>query len=208
MTKILLSTADVSADNYITAVRKAGGEAAGGYLPIYEENYDGLILCGGGDVHPRYFGENINGANNIDERRDEAEFALIEAFLRAGKPILGICRGIQVLNVYFGGTLYQDLDNASVHSSFAEHDLLHPVLSVKGSMIHSLYENEFTVNSFHHQAVGMLGKGLIATAFCGEVIEAVEHESLSVFGVQWHPERVGEDGIKIFRNFVDICRRL
>lgn len=199
---------DVPADNYITAVKRVGGEAAGGYLPIYEEDYDGLILCGGGDVHPRYFGEEIRGANNIDKRRDEAEFALLEAFLAAEKPVMGICRGIQVINVYFGGSLIQHLDCAHEHSSFAAHDLTHSVRAVKGSMIHSLYGDEFTVNSYHHQAVGGLGKGLVATAFCGDVIEAVEHESLPVFGVQWHPERVGEDGLKIFRNFVAISRQL
>ena len=65
-----------------------------------------------------------------------------------------------------------------------------------------------TVNSYHHQGVGRLGKGLIATAFCNEVIEAAEHKLLPVFGVQFHPERMGEDGLKIFRKFLDISRRL
>lgn len=204
MIKILLSTADISAENYISAVNRAGGEAVGGYLPAYDESYDALILCGGGDVHPRYYGEDIDGSAGIDERRDETEFALIEAFLRLDKPILGICRGLQILNVYFGGGIIQHLRCANIHSSFADYDLTHPIKAIKDSMAQGL----LTVNSYHHQGVGRLGKGLIPTAFCDEVIEAAEHKSLPVFGVQFHPERMGEDGLKIFRKFVDISRRL
>jgi len=176
----------------------------GGYLPVYDGSYDGLILCGGGDVHPRYYGEGVSGSVGIDERRDEAEFALIEAFLRSGKPILGICRGLQILNVYLGGGIIQHLRCAGIHSSFADYDLTHPLKAIKGSMAQGL----LTVNSYHHQGVGRLGKGLIPTAFCDEVIEAAEHKSLPVFGVQFHPERMGEDGLKIFRKFLDISRRL
>lgn len=204
MPKILLSTANLPADNYVNAVKIAGGEAVAGYLPRYDDAFDGLILCGGGDVHPSYYGEEIKGSTGIDERRDEAEFTLINAFLDAGKPILGICRGCQVLNVYFGGSLYQHLENAALHSSFSDYDLAHPIRALCGSIA----EGFCAVNSYHHQAVRKLGKGLVATAFCDKVIEAVEHEVLPVFGVQFHPERMGDLGIKIFLRFLAICRRL
>ena len=199
--KILLSAANVPADNYINAVRKAGGEAVAGHLPCYDDAFDGLILCGGGDVHPGYYGESINGSTGIDEERDEVEFALIKAFSEAGKPILGICRGCQILNVYFGGSLYQHFENADVHSSFSDYDLTHPIRALKGSMAEGLC----LVNSYHHQAVQRIGADLAATAFYGDVIEAVEHKYLPVFGVQFHPERMGDEGLKIFRRFIDLC---
>ncbi len=205
MPKILLSTANLPADNYLNALKKAGGEGVSGYLPCYDNIFDGLILCGGGDVHPRYYGEGVNGAAGIDEERDKTEFALIEAFLGAGKPIFGICRGCQVLNVYFGGSLHQHIADAALHSSFSDYDLTHPVTAAKGSVIEALYGEAFTVNSYHHQAVKRPGKGLRGTAFCGDVIEAVEHESLPVFGVQWHPERMIGEGIKIFCDLLRIC---
>lgn len=212
--KILLSCGS-SCDNYVIAVLECGGIPTAKYLPELDTSYDGLILCGGGDIDPRYYDEETDGSRNIDHNRDEAEFALAKAYIEMGKPVLGICRGHQVLNVYFGGSLYQDLSNAAAHSSFANQDLIHSVTAEEGSLLFSLYGSEFVTNSSHHQAIKVLGKGLKATlhACQGGTVEAVEHEYLPVLGVQWHPERMcfrnkredTADGSAIFRYFISLC---
>ena len=212
--KILLSYGS-SCDNYVEAVLRCGGIPTAKYLPEPDTNYDGLILSGGGDIEPSYFGEEMDGSRNIDPDRDRCEFALVKAYIELGKPVLGICRGHQVLNVYFGGSLYQDLSNAGNHSSFASHDLVHPVCAAEGSVLESLFGSQFVTNSAHHQAIKELGKGLKATLWsCHDgAVEGIEHESLPIIGVQWHPERMcfgkrrvdTADGAAIFRYFMDLC---
>jgi len=212
--KILLSTGS-SPENYIEAVIGCGGIPTAQYLPEPDTSYDGLILCGGGDIDPSYFGEEVNGSRNIDQARDQAEFALVKAYIEMGKPVLGICRGHQILNVYFGGSLHQDLSNAACHSSFADYDLIHPVAAERHSLLASLFGAEFVVNSSHHQAVKALGEGLKVTLRSGKdgTVEGIEHNFLPVFGVQWHPERMcfqkkredTADGSAIFRYFIELC---
>ena len=102
--------------NYINAIEGVGAEAIAEYPPKIDHTYDGLILCGGVDIHPKWYNEEINGTVNIDEKRDASEFKLVQAFIDAKKPIMGICRGCQLLNVAFGGTLYQDIENSKEHS--------------------------------------------------------------------------------------------
>ena len=136
--RILLS-ASANNINYINAVAGCGGIPFASYLPEVNTDFDGLILCGGGDIHPHYYHQEIDGSGEIDEARDDAEFALAKAFIEAGKPVLGICRGLQLLNVYFGGTLIQDLDNANEHTSKAGYDLIHPVHAAEGSVVHALF---------------------------------------------------------------------
>jgi len=129
--------------------------------------------------------------------------------------VMGICRGFQLLNVAFGGSLVQDLPNASFHRSEALYGLTHTVTALRDSIHYRYYGEEFSVNSCHHQGVLRLGKSLRATAFSPDgLVEAVEHESLPVFGVQWHPERLcGEylrpdavDGAPLFRYFIRLCQ--
>ena len=148
---------------------------------------DLLLLPGGGDVHPRFYGQQINGSTDIDEARDGRELALVDEFLRAGKPIVGICRGLQLLNVYFGGTLRQYIEG---HSQIDGVDRLHIINTAPG-LLRELYGTRCTVNSAHHQAVWRLGTGLQVFA-CAEdgTVEAVGHRTLPVFAVQWHPERL------------------
>lgn len=205
--KILL-TANKKKETYINAVEAVGAEAVVKYLPDDSVDYDGLILCGGNDLQPCYYGEEINGSLDFDEERDRTEMALAQKFFQTGKPILGICRGMQLLNVALGGTLYQ---NISGHRG----EILHTVKAEKGSLWEKLYGKEFTVNSFHHQAVKRLGNGLKATLYdgTGAVIEGVEHESKPYLGVQWHPERIclnlaregAVDGLKVIERFIRLC---
>lgn len=215
--KILLSTSRDDPKYYVDMIRQCGGEPIAAYCPKYSEEYDGLLLTGGVDVHPSLYGEAVNGSVNMDTDRDAAELALIPAFLAAGKPVFGICRGQQLLNVYFGGTLYQHIDAADIHSPPQTGIYLaHEAAAVPGSICHRLYGAQFSINSHHHQAVKDLAPGLTATMFAanGTVIEAFEHESLPVFAVQWHPERMcfsaarpdTVDGAPIGKYFVELCK--
>ena len=213
--RILLS-ASSKTNYYMDAVLAAGGEPVLEYCPSESaDGYDGLILCGGNDIDPAYYGEGMNGSVNIDHARDKAEFALVDVFLKAGKPILGICRGFQLLNVAFGGSLCQHLPNAGVHTSGTSDDLVHLVRADRESIFFKLYGEEFSVNSWHHQAAKVIGKGLRLAMTADGVVEGFEHETLPVIGVQWHPERMccskarhdAVDGGKIFSYFVSLCQK-
>lgn len=215
--KILISgyeNAELST-NYINAVNAAGGNAFNFYLPQVDLSYDGLVICGGRDSNPKLYGEEINGAVNIDYLRDDAELKLIDAFVKAGKPVLGICRGCQLLNIYFGGSLIQDLPNAEDHRTTEEKRSIHNVKALKGSFAEKLYGSEFFVNSYHHQAVKKLGDGLEVVLTCDDgVIEGFCHKELPVIAVQFHPEKQRPDvlpegvvdGIKIFEYFIKLCK--
>lgn len=153
----------------------------------------GLFLIGGVDVQPEYFGETeLHESCTIDPDRDALEFPLLDAFVKAKKPILAICRGMQVVHTYFGGTLYQDLPS---QKGVMHKGILHNVKCEKGSILERLFGEEFEINSFHHQAAKDMGKGMRATAFSDDgIVEAIEHESLPIWAVQFHPERMsGED---------------
>jgi putative glutamine amidotransferase len=213
--KILLSTG-ASCQNYIDALEGVGALAVAKYLPEIDTDYDGLILCGGGDIDPKYYNEDVCGSYSIDPKRDEVEFALLKAFIDCGKPVLGICRGCQLINVFFGGSLYQHLPESGMHQSREGVDSVHNVTATEGSILSDLYGAEFAVNSSHHQAVKELGKDLRGTAcWNGQYIEAIEHTSLPIVAVQWHPERMcftraRNDtvcGDKIFKYFIAMCEK-
>lgn len=209
----ILTSGILKIENYIKAIEAVGGEAI--LAQEYAEDFDGLVLCGGSDIHPSYYNEEMDGSRNIDEARDKQEFALLKAFVEAGKPVLGICRGCQLINIFFGGTLYQDIVNAKEHSS-SECDLVHNAKAEKGSVIAELYGEFFPINSAHHQAIKKLGDNLKITMLSEDetVIEGIEHTSLPIIAVQWHPERMcfenqrpdTVDGAKIFEHFVSICK--
>ena len=195
-------------ENYINAIEYCGGEAIYSYSPSDSLDFDGLLLCGGNDIHPSYYGQEINGAVNFDISRDECEMALLKSFLDTGKPILGICRGLQLLNVALGGTLIQDLPCANLHRSHNGNDSVHTVTAQ--GVLEKLYGKNPCVNSSHHQAIDTLGSGLVASAWCDRVIEAIEHVEKPYFAVQFHPERMKRadtvDGIKIFEYFIELCK--
>ena len=213
MARILLS-GNTKLQYYVDAVTAAGGEAVAEYLPQVSTDYDGLILCGGNDIDPKYYQQEIGGSVNIDAPRDAIEFALLKAFVDAGKPVLGICRGHQLINIYFGGSLHQDIPEKDLHASNQNFDITHGVTAKDNSVLHNLYGSPFTVNSYHHQAIDRLGENLVATAYWNDqYIEAIEHKSLPILGVQWHPERMCAsekrddtiNGIGIFEWFINIC---
>ncbi len=189
---------------YIESVRWAGGEpvilAPDDPARPSLEHLDGLLLSGGGDVHPRWYGQPIAGAeeDSIDEARDEMELALTRAALAADLPIFAICRGIQLLNVAMGGALVQDLgDRHRTPVGAFKH---HLVQLEEGTRLASALgaSGQIHVNTHHHQGIHMdhLAPGLRPVAWAlpeAWLIEAVESPGHRfVLGVQWHPERYYE----------------
>lgn len=210
---------------YVKSIRKAGG------IPILLSPFmevddaleivDGILFAGGGDIHPKHYREEIGPKiRSIEPYRDEFEIELFKKSLEKGIPILGICRGAQLINVALGGTLYQDLAsevvNSMKHDWFVRgEDLLprdYPIHRVKIKLNTKLFEilkpnvaNDavLEVNSYHHQAIKRLGEGLKATAYAPDgVIEAVEMGEGFVIGVQWHAEWM-DNMHPLFRAFVD-----
>ena len=154
---------------------------------------DALILSGGCDVDPVLYGApRGQGEKDLDPERDRAEMAAYRAVAAAGRPILGICRGIQLMAAADGGTLYADLPSAGYHGhEDEEHEAepVHEILADAGSLAARVLEGASKVNSIHHQAVHTTGPVLKATAWSADgVVEAVEGPGR--FGVQWHPERM------------------
>ncbi len=209
--------------NYADAITRAGGIPL---LPLDDGELavdlaalaDGLMITGGPDIDPALYGEaTLPACGAIDARRDTMEYALLASFVQAKKPVFGICRGIQVINCYFGGTLWQDLPSqlGVTHSCEDKpHDCVHEVALPSGSLLHRLYGDAMVTNSYHHQAVKAMAEGFVCTAVCGEVIEAMAHVSLPISAVQWHPERMtgadrfayhGPDSAPLFSSFVHQC---
>ena len=170
------------------------GDTARGDITFadYAQWLDGLVLHGGADVWPGSYGETpLKDAWNGDRNRDEYEIALVHAFVAAGKPVFGICRGLQLINVAFGGSLYQE---ALLHRDAQAYDLnFHQVELVPGSRLAQLLpgENRHTINSVHHQGVKVLAQEFVVEAVSPEdgMVEAIRHTGGPwVSAVQWHPE--------------------
>ena len=166
------------------------------------EGIDGLVLTGGADYNPLWYGEQPEKElHTINSTRDLPELLLTRLAFNRQIPILGICRGVQTMAIALGGNLVQDLKTPLKHSQDAPRsEATHSVTITEGSTLYSLYGKETFVNSFHHQAVKDCGSHLhvVATAPDG-VIEAVEStEQKALMGVQWHPEWMGDEGLKLF----------
>ncbi len=211
---------------YVSAVTRAGGLPLLIPIGIDEQNLedlidtvDGLLLTGGGDIDPVHFnGDPHSKIYGVSPERDRLEFALIDAALKNHLPFLAICRGIQVLNVVFGGTLYthihDQVEDALKHDWFPGYPrdkVAHTVSLTCDSLLHVIFAtDDIPVNSLHHQGVAKVGKGLEAIAFApdGLVEGLVVKGEKFALGVQWHPECLPDDpGMqKLFSKFIDSCR--
>ena len=213
-------------EKFINCVEKAGGIPL--ILPHVNDMEDvkaqidacdGIILCGGMDIHPLYYGEEPHhNLGFVNSKEDEYQIKIARITLNLHKPILGICRGHQLLNVVCGGTLYQDL--SEILSSTIKHDQIpkryepyHSINIANGTKLEKILGNNTMVNSIHHQCIKELGTGLKATAYAKDgVIEAIEMPGRDfIMGVQWHPEEMAVRGdgnmIEIFKEFVKKSKR-
>ena len=173
--------------NYQRALKAAGAAVRLSQDLSGADRCSALLLPGGGDMEPWRYGQANTASRGLEPERDAGELFLLEPFIMEKKPVLGICRGLQVLNVFFGGTLIQDLPG---HSQAAGRDRLHRVRTAP-SPLQDLFGETLVVNSAHHQAADRLGQGLRAVQWAIDgTVEAVIHQSLPVWGVQWHPERL------------------
>ena len=163
---------------------------------------DGLIVTGRAiDINPKYYGEQAIKETNLSsdyDGEDKLDLMLINSFHKVDKPILGICAGVQVINVCFGGSLYQDIENHTRKVAIT----IHPINIEKGSFLEKIYNtNQIKVNSFHHQAINKVAENfkVVATSEDG-IVEAIEYKN--IVGVQWHPEKSRD--MEFFRKYIEI----
>jgi putative glutamine amidotransferase len=177
--------------DYARSVIKAGGLPV--HLPLdvdpseWIEVLDGVVLTGGADIEPERYGHD-NTDSATEPHRDEIEFALLHGAIERQVPVLGICRGLQVVNVYHGGTLNQHVPE-HMRVDAAPHEGVHSVQLEPGTTLHDVYGDEAVVNSLHHQTIDRVGEGLRVSARADDgTIEAIEMTRAAVVAVQWHPE--------------------
>lgn len=209
-----------TAGNYIHAIKEFGGVPRSLYPDIPSSEFtdiDGLLLTGGPDIDPGHYNETEHETADIDRDRDKLEVRVFEWAMEKDIPVFGICRGIQVMNVMIGGSLYQDIP-----SQFTDHlthkrmedtdDDWHPIKIQPDSLLNQITkENTAEVNSRHHQALKVIADGLVVTAQSEDgIIEAIEDESKKfMLGVQYHPERMFKTAAsrehrgKLFKAFIE-----
>ncbi len=175
---------------------------------------DALILSGGGDLNARRYGEENLRTEEVSDARDDFEFFALDEALKEKIPVLGICRGMQLINVFFRGSLWQDIDEFGAitgdHTDKEGKDKVHKVRIVKNTMLYSIIGEEIIeVNSHHHESVKKPGESLTVSAYSlkDEIIEGIENPEFKVIAVQWHPERWrSESSERLLRGFVKLTR--
>lgn len=234
MVKIGIVSLNHSIDNYpnvrlpftyVNAIKNSGGTPI--VLPVVNDDcvisdflqvIDGLVIPGGDDINPKLYQEDVSTfSTGIDDKLDEFQIKIIKKALSLNLPILGICRGHQVLNVAFNGTLIQDINFVDtgikvIHDQLKfgipRNQAVHEVNLIKDSKLRKLYGDNLMTNSFHHQIIGRLGNGLKATGYTKdgvvEGIESINHDF--VLGVQWHPERT-DSNKTLFDLFINECEK-
>ena len=209
--------------NYTEAVEKAGGLAMIlpftqklDIIPLLVEKADGFLFTGGIDVDPAYYDEKgISGLGSVSTELDRFQMTVFHAVMSCRKPILGICRGIQLINVALDGSLFQDIPS-QFSAPTLKHmqdelsfEVDHPITIAPGSRLFDLFGSTIMVNSRHHQSIKAIGRDLIITARAPDgVIEAAEHKTLPMDLVQWHPElmlRKNDDMLCLFESFINRC---
>ncbi len=213
-------------NTYVRAIACAGGlpfcvpySDCTDILAAYAAACDGFFFTGGVDIEPWRYGDTVmHSSVEVAPRRDELEFSILERVLTLGKPVLGVCRGAQLINVALGGTLYQDIDSEMPsdirHRQAEPRDLpSHGVKVVDGTPLsHLIPVREMAANSFHHQAIKRLGRGLSVMACAPDgVIEAIyRKEGGYIRAYQWHPELLfASDAYNraLFLDFIDACKK-
>lgn len=218
---------DLVSKTYTTSVFRAGGiplvipmSTNATEIAMVIERVDGVLLPGGEDVDPIWFGEEpIPGLGEVIPERDEFEFLVLSEAEKRQLPVMGVCRGVQVMNIYYNGTLWQDIGSQAYESGIqrvkhsqdaAMKDVTHSITLQEGTNMQKLIGKSKTrVNSFHHQAIRDVAPGFTATAVAADgIIEGIEKiDRPNVFGVQWHPEgmvKVGKDEfLPLFKYLVD-----
>lgn len=214
-------------NNYVNAISKSGATPI--LIPIIEDEeqiesqikfIDGLLISGGYDIDPYFYNEEpLEKLEALYPKRDIYELKLIKLALKHKKPILAICRGFQILNVAFGGSLYQDLsyrENTFIkHRQIAEpQQTTHSISIEKSSVLFEIAsKTQERVNSFHHLALKSIGENLKVVAFAKDgVAEAIEYikDDIFILGVQFHPEMMfetNEFARNIFKKFIEICNK-
>ncbi|HSM24411.1 MAG TPA: gamma-glutamyl-gamma-aminobutyrate hydrolase family protein [Anaerolineaceae bacterium] len=214
-------------DKYTQAIIHSGGipliiptGISENSIPTIFQSINGILLTGGGDIETQRFkGDDHPKVYGIDPDRDHLEIELVLAAIKYNKPLLGICRGIQVINVTLGGDLFTDISDqkpaALRHDWFPNHprDLLahKVVIETDSTLLKIVKLTQFKVNSLHHQAIRNLSKQLTASAFSPDgIIEAVELKNHPyLIGVQWHPEWIYsmEPTTRIFNSFINAAKK-
>ena len=190
--------------SYLEAIKKNGGLPLPipiledpEHLSAYIEMCDALLIPGGADVDPMYFDEDPHQKlGTVQPDMDKFEISLLNLAFEKKMPVLGICRGEQIINVAKGGSLYQDIpatyekDSILHQQTYRTNIALHRVKVEKDSLLFEIFGNEnIRTNTMHHQAVKKLGKDLVVTAYAPDgIIEAIESTDRKIIGVQWHPE--------------------
>lgn len=199
--------------DYVSSIINAGGYPVMLFPdPVIPPFIDGIVFTGGGDIDPLLFHEEpLPESGEISPFRDSFELSLCKCAIENNIPILGICRGMQVINIALGGTIYQDIsvqtDSKLKHSQQAPRDYgTHSIFIEENTLLSALWgKQKATVNSFHHQAVALLGDGLRISAKSQDgLAEAIEHMvNPFVVGVQWHPEAMqAQEQKKLFSAFL------
>lgn len=160
-------------------------------ISLVLEHCDMLLITGGYDIHPSFYGQKEDqNYVHYNKDLDLFDFRILQVFIEAHKPVLGICRGMQIINVYFNGTLFQDIDH-HMHTK-------HRIYFHKEALLYPYYSSLSEVNSYHHQAIDQLGKFLQIEAMSEDgIVEAISYDRF-VIGLQWHPELMKNDSILLY----------